>query len=127
MFTWVAINKNHCVDDETELKNIPYVDGDEHDDTFIEEFVKNYDGQYISSHQILFKLYSNVIQMDVIFVQTVVVQMATAFESCGGALVHGWVCDSHWPAQLLSGQTCLNMFNHDIQHTQARALNTIWF
>lgn len=44
MFSWVAINKNHCVDDETELKNIPYVDGDEHDDTFIEEFVKNYDG-----------------------------------------------------------------------------------
>lgn len=46
MFSWVAINKNHSVDDETELKNIPYVDGDDHDDTFIEEFVKNYDGQY---------------------------------------------------------------------------------
>lgn len=45
MFSWVAINKNHSVDDETELKNIPYVDGDEHDDTFIEEFVKNYDGK----------------------------------------------------------------------------------
>ena len=44
MFSWVAINKNHSVDDETELKNIPYVDGDDHDDTFIEEFVKNYDG-----------------------------------------------------------------------------------
>ncbi|XP_067942695.1 histone-lysine N-methyltransferase EZH2-like [Watersipora subatra] len=45
MFSWVAINKNYSVDDETELKNIPYVDGDDHDDTFIEEFVKNYDGR----------------------------------------------------------------------------------
>ncbi|KAF6017830.1 EZH1 [Bugula neritina] len=45
MFSWVAINKNHSVDDETELRNIPYVDGDDHDDTFIEEFVKNYDGK----------------------------------------------------------------------------------
>ena len=46
MFSWVSINKNYSVDDETELRNIPYVDGDDHDDSFIEELVKNYDGQW---------------------------------------------------------------------------------
>lgn len=44
MYSWVAISKNCSVDDETELRNIPYVDGDEQDDSFIEELVKNYDG-----------------------------------------------------------------------------------
>lgn len=48
MYSWVAISKNFSVDDETELRNIPYVDGDDQDETFIEELVKNYDGRSVN-------------------------------------------------------------------------------
>jgi len=38
------VRKNVCADDELELRNIPYVDEGDHDDTFLQEYVMNYEG-----------------------------------------------------------------------------------
>ena len=43
-FSWVPVRKNVCADDELELRNIPYVDEGDHDDTFLQEYVMNYEG-----------------------------------------------------------------------------------